>query len=345
MQDTFILSLKNSYNNYAKTIADNNTITIKDLENKLKVDLDNIKQKYKLNTKYKYTPEETKEAIQTNFNNGLYNISFGSSPKEVFSNYKSERNLLSEKKQQDVELIEKNTTDQQKPFNDQTLLAINQYKDAQKNNLNNINNTRRSLKGSPHVQLSKYKTHKNTEMQSNVTDLSTEYNTPTTMVGNGYCCCLTPDEVNGICYSAKCGSKGYDKSGALGCCGAHTYDPETANCCSGTMFCSYYSVGTNSVCQYNNITLSDVSVDGSCTDGFKWAGYIHWNSAYHVAFVDINNISAVNGACAYAMQCGQGYPGSHSIPCSSVGGYPYGPGQFFSAVTTQSQTNSSITLP
>jgi len=360
-KDSFLLYLKNSYNSYTRTLVDNDNITIKNLENKLKVDLDKVKQKYKLDTNKKYTPEETKESIQTNFNNGLYNgVSLGSSPKEVFTNYKTERKILIEKKQQDVKLITQNTLDVTKSLNDQILVTINQYKQTQMNNVNTINNTRRSLKGTPFTQLSKYNTHKNTAIQSDLKELYGEYNDQQEL--GGCCCCISSECGSGysccscLCFKHDCegnctdldeccGGTAYDPSGAEGCCGGHTYDPEIENCCNGTMFCSYYSVGTNSVCQYNNITLTNVIVDGSCTDGFKWAAYIHWNSTEGVAFVNINNISAVNGACAYAIECGQGYLGSHSIPCSSVGGYPYGPSQFFNTVTTQSQTDSSITLP
>jgi hypothetical protein len=365
ISDAFLLYLEDSYNNYTKSLKNNDNIKITDLRNKLNVDLDNVKQKYKLNPNNTYTPEETKEVIQTNFNNGLYNSSFGSSPKEVFSNYKSERKLLVEQKYQNIKLISQITLDAAKPLNDQTLLAKNQYKEAQMNNLNTINNTRRSLKGHPHVQLSKYKTHKNTEMQSNVTDLSTEYSTQQEA---GSCCCCTSSACKKenlgfktccgcVCYVQDCGGcsdlkdccggKAYDGGNAEACCGGSTYDPEVEHCCSGTMFCSYYSTGTNAGCYYNNITLSNVIVDGSCTNGFKWQGYIHWKNESNggLAFVNIDNIGAVDGGCAYAMQCGQGSQGSHSVPCSSVGGYPYGPGQFFNTVTTQSLTNSSITLP
>ena len=358
VKDTFILSLKNSYNSYTRTLVDNDNITIKNLENKLKVDLDKVKQKYKLDTNKKYTPEETKESIQTNFNNGLYNgVSFGSSPKEVFSNYKTERKLLIEKKQQDVKLITQNTLNVITSLNDQILVTINQYKETKINNVNTINNTRMSLKGSPFTQLSKYKTHKNTEIQSDLKELYGEYNDQQEL--GGCCCCISSECLSGysccscMCFKHDCegnctdldeccGGTAYDPSGAEGCCGGHTYDPEIENCCDGTMFCSYYS-NSGGGCYYNNITLSGVIVDGSCTDGFKWAGYIHWNSAYNVALVNINNISAEDGACAYAQRCGQGGYTGESIPCSTVGGYVNN--NYYNSVTTQSQTNSSITLP
>ena len=356
VKDTFILSLKNSYNNYTRSLVDNDNITITNLKNKLLVDLDIVKQNYKLDTNKKYTPEETKESIQTNFNNGLYNgVSFGSSPKEVFTNYKTERKLLIEKKQQDVKLITQNTLDVTKSLNDQILVTINQYKQTKINNVNTINNTRMSLKGSPFTQLSKYKTHKNTEIQSDLKELYGEYNDQQEL--GGCCCCISSECLSGysccscVCYKHNCdgncsdldeccGGTAYDPSGAEGCCGGHTYDPDVENCCDGTMFCSYYN---NTCCFYNNITLSDVIVDGSCTDGFKWAAYIHWhNIDTSVFLISYTEIVAVDGACSYAANCqilGNGVPSDSSDVGGEVNGIYYSP------VNTQTSSNTSLALP
>ena len=176
INDSFMFSLKKSYNSYTRSLVDNDNITTKNLKNKLIVDLDIVKQKYKLDTNRTYKPEETKEAIQTNFNNGVYTgVSFGSSPKEVFSNYKTERKLLVEQKYQNIKLITQNTKDKAKQLNDQIIVTINQYKEKQMDNINTINNTRRSLKGTPFTQLSKYNTHKNTAVQSDLKEIYTEY--------------------------------------------------------------------------------------------------------------------------------------------------------------------------
>jgi hypothetical protein len=277
IQDTVIFSLKNLYNNNVKTIVNINTTMKEKLENNLKNNLTNVKKIYKLDSNYIYTPIETENTIQTNYNNGLYNgSSLGNSFQEVFSNYKSERKMLFDKKRQDIQIIEEIGKKTVEELKSQFLPIINQYKESQMNNINTINNTRKSIKGSSHVQLSKYITHKNTEIQSNLTDLYTEYsNKETTMVGDGYCCCLTPDDVGGICYSNTCGGKGYDGSGAEGCCNNTViYDPETACCCNHTQYMYYLCENGDSYYYTCNMQLENCVVeDSSCTNGFKWAAW------------------------------------------------------------------------
>ena len=325
VKDIFILSLKNSYNSYTRSLLDNDNITIKNLGNKLILDIDNVKKIYKLDTNRTYKPEETKEAIQTNFNNGLYNgVSFGSSPKEVFSNYKTERKLLIEKKQQDVKLITQNTLNVITSLNDQILVTINQYKETKINNVNTINNTRMSLKGSPFTQLSKYKTHKNTSIQSDLKELYTEYNEQELGSTNPYNSNTCSTELSDCC-----GQQGYDPSAAQQCCGSILYDPECETCCNGTNFCSYY--GENG-CHYNNITFDNVIVNNTCTNGFKWAAYTQWQN------VIFNNIVVLNNSCDYTESCG--YGNNKAGGCSSVGGEING--VFYSPVITQTFQNEVI---
>jgi len=123
MTDSYILSLKNMYNKYTRSLVDKDNITIKNLKNRLIIDLANLKTTYNLDPTAIYIPLETKNAIQTNINNNFYSSSF----ETILNNYKEDRKLLVQKNKNDIDVIKQVTKDKGKQLNDQILVKIKLY--------------------------------------------------------------------------------------------------------------------------------------------------------------------------------------------------------------------------
>jgi hypothetical protein len=280
--DNYILSLKNKYNSETRSIVDVNNQTELNLRQQLKSNFSNLKSQYGLDPNTTYTRLSTFQGLKDYYGD-IPNITsiadeyrakrqqFAINHKNALASIKAEQDIITSK------------------MNEETLAKINSYKSQVQQQLNNINNTRKSVKGSIQAQMTKFKQAKNS-VRDVIDSLKSEY---TPVIGGccccDICCCATNKCCNCICYArccnghgtdlnACCGNNGYDPSGAEGCCGTQVYDPETVDCCNGTQGAIPYIYNyTTPPKRWASIQLENVVLSG-------WGGSSSCGPAYQYCF-------------------------------------------------------------
>jgi hypothetical protein len=309
IQDNFILGLKQNYNNKTRQIVDSNNLEQITLRNKLFNSLKTLKSEYGLD------PNKTYDRLSTF--QGLKDY-YGDIPNiiNIADEYKEKRQQLITNYRNNVNNLKINLDTIAPNLNDETLNKINNYKTEINTKIDNINNTRKSVKGSIQAKQTKFKQAK-IAVKDVIDSIKSEY---TPIIGGccccDICCCVTKSCCGCVCYAkccdgkgtdldACCGSNAYDPSAVEACCGSQIYDPETVDCCSGSMasepkdLTKTYGNEVNVeyvISNLTNVVLSGWSGNSSCGPAYQYsiARQLSYNSNGDYYFSPATSYKNVN---------------------------------------------------